>query len=319
MKIAFISSGYSGIYPYLEKSIQNSLLELNHSSITITPEYNLENIEKMESFQPDFVLVFVGYKVTSALLQFLKKKGYTLGIWLTEDPFYIDESVSLCDAFHYIFTIDLGAYEYYQQIWKTKKIFHLPLGTDPSIYYPTTQGSYYYDLSIIGYPYPERVQLANDILENTSYTLILVGPLWRRYIKYQNQQRLAVINRWMEPYKVNQIYHLSRININSHRPFDFYKNKNELGIKNKSINNRTFDIAAGNSFQLLSAKPDTTLHFDVENDMISYSSIEECIHLIHQFIQQDQERMKFSKNAMKKVLHGHTFFHRTEKLINLIE
>jgi spore maturation protein CgeB len=319
MKILLISSGYLGIYPYLEKSIQDSLSVLGNPFITITPEYNLETIKQIESFQPDFVLAFVGYKIQQELLQFLKQKGYILGIWLTEDPFYIDESIRLAEKFQYIFTIDLGAYEYYEKIFQSKKIYHLPLGTEPSIYYPLKSiSNYFYDLCLVGYPYPERIQLANHILEQTPYKLLLAGPLWRRFIKSQHHKRLMVINKWIEPSMVNQLYHLSKIVLNSHRSINFYKNKNTLGIESKSINNRTFDIAACGGFQLLSAKQDTESHFDLGNEIISYSTDEECIKFIHKFINDDQERTHYSKKAMERVLDCHTFFHRLQKILSLL-
>lgn len=317
MKILLISSDYLGIYPYFEQSITSSLLAHRHSIKMITPDYTKGTIEQIESFQPDFVLVFVGYKIQRELLQFLKKKKYTLGIWLTEDPFYINESIRLAEEFEYIFTIDLGAYEHYKKIYKSKKIIHLPLGTDPSIYYPSkSQKDYFFDLCLIGYPYPERIQLAHNILEQTPYKLVLGGPLWRRFINNQNHQRLFVMNKWIEPRKVNELYHSSKIILNSHRSPHFHKNKNSLGIESKSINVRTFDVAATGGFQLLSEKPDMELHFDLGKEIISYSSDEECIELIHQFLNNDEDRSAIGTKAMERVLNFHTFSHRVEKLIN---
>lgn len=317
MKILLISSDYLGIYPYLEKSIYDALLAHNVSIKMITPEYNLGTLEQIESFQPDFVLTFVGYNLQQELLQFLKQKEYTLGIWFTEDPFYIDESIRLAEEFEYIFTIDIGAYEYYKKIYKSKKIFHLPLGTDESIYYPATpHKDYFYDLCLIGYPYPERIQLVHNILEKTHYKLVLGGPLWRRFIDSQNHQRLFVINKWIEPKKVNQLYNSSKIILNSHRSPHFHKNKNTLGIESKSINIRTFDVAATAGFQLISEKPDIELHFDLGNEIFSYSTEDECIKLIRQFLNNDQERTNIGKKAMEKVLNCHTFFHRVENIIN---
>ncbi|EKN63431.1 glycosyltransferase [Schinkia azotoformans] len=317
MKFLLISSGYLGIYPYLEQSISDALLAHNVSIKMITPNYNLDTLEQIESFQPDFVLAFAGYNLQQKLLQFLKQKKFTLGIWFTEDPFYIDESIRLAEEFQYIFTIDLGAYEYYRKKYNSKKILHLPLGTDQSIYHPTTsQKDYLFDLCLIGYPYPERIQLANYILEQTPYKFVLGGPLWRRFINSQNHQRLFVINKWIEPKKVNQLYCSSKIILNSHRSPYFYKNKNTLGIESKSINVRTFDVAASGGFQLLSAKPDTVLHFDLGKEIICYSTDEECLKLIQQFLNNDQERTNISKKAMEKALNCHTFFHRVENIIN---
>jgi spore maturation protein CgeB len=321
MKVLFVLSGNSGLYPYLEKSIQDTFISLGHSIKTISPKINEETIKLIESFEPNFVLVFVGYKIQMELLHNLKKKGHILGIWFTEDPFYIDKSISLAEEFHYIFTIDLGAYEYYKQIFPAKNIIHLPLGTDPSIYFPPKSNNhYFYDLCLVGYPYPERVKLANYLLEQTSHKLILAGPFWRRFIKSGDSERMTVINKWIEPSLVNLVYHSSKIILNSHRSFKFHKNINTLGIENKSINNRTFDIAASGGFQLLSARPDIGVHFDTKNEIITYSTDEDCKNLINKFLNDGEgQRTDYSNKAKERALNCHTFSHRIQRMINIIE
>ncbi len=320
MKILFISSGYSGIYPYFEQSIQDSLSHLNHTVLKITPEYSLATSEQIDSFQPDFVFVFVGYKMKKDLIEYLKQKGYVLGIWFTEDPYYIDESIRLVEDFHYIFTIDLGAYHYYKQAFQSKNIYHLPLGTDPDIYFPSDNpGNTIYDVCLIGYPYPERIQLIQHILDHTPYTLILAGPLWRKFISGYSPKRLTIINKWVEPEIGRIIFHSSKIILNPHRTYHFHKNKNSLGIESKSINNRTFDIAACRGFQLITKKSDIEMHFGHAKELISYSTNEECIQLIHQFVKDEQARIHYSQRAMEKVLKCHTFSHRVQLIINLLE
>lgn len=315
MKILFISSGYSGIYPYFEHAIEAAFSAFNHPCLKINPEYNHETIEQIHRFQPDFVLAFVGYKIPPSFLQFLKQQGYALGIWFTEDPYYMDESIRLAGDFHFIFTIDLGAYHYYKEAFPTKNIDHLPLGTDPNLYFPPIIDRIkIYDLCLIGYPYPERIQLVQNILNNTPYTLILAGPLWRKYIGGNHRKRLTLINKWVEPDFVRQLFHSAKIILNPHRSFDFSKNKNTLGIESMSINNRTFDIAACGGFQLLMAKPDLETHFSSASEMVSYATNDDCLKLIHQFEKDEQARVSYSEKARERVLHHHTFFHRVQQI-----
>ncbi|MFH0068462.1 glycosyltransferase [Peribacillus sp. NPDC056705] len=316
MNVLFISSGYAGIYPYFEQSIQNTFLRLNHSVFKVSPTYNLETLEQIEQYHPDLVLAFVGYKLQKMFIDFLKQKGYVLSIWLTEDPFYIDESVNLVEDFNFIFTIDLGAYEYYKNTFHSKSIYHLPLGTDPEIYSPPhIPKTDYFDLCLVGYPYPERIELARLILEHTSYTMIIAGPLWKKFISNEHFKRLKLINKWIEPEMVKNIFHSSKIILNPHRSYNFHQNKNTLGIEGKSINNRTFDIAASNSFQLCLGKSDLELHFDPLNEVIPYTTNEECIQFIHQFVHDETTRNQCSNNAMEKVLITHTFLQRIQFII----
>lgn len=319
MKILLISSGSKGIYPYLELAIEEAFIESGHSVTKINPVYNRETLERIKGFTPDIIITLVGYKIEKQLMEYLKKSGSVLCVWLTEDPFYIDSSIDLVRDYQYIFTIDIGALEFYKQEFPDKNIFHLPLGTIPSLYLPSdTAAAYSFDLCLVGYPYPERVELVNCILNQTSYSLIVVGPQWKNFLKNRNMERLTVINKWMAPQFVRRIYNTSKIILNPHRDFGFSKNENSLGIESKSINNRTFDIAVCEGFQLIPEKSDLGMHFNVSNEIVSYFSNEHCIELIQYFMKNDKERDQYSRNVYKRVLNSHTFFHRIQFILNTL-
>ncbi|WP_243297600.1 CgeB family protein [Bacillus litorisediminis] len=319
MKILMISSAGLGIYPSIEKSIMETFLKLNHSIHIINPVYSLETVKIINDMEPDLVITMVGQIMDLKLIEFLKKKKLILCIWLTEDPFYIDDTVKLINDYDYIFTVDLGAFEYYKKRFPTKPIFHLPLGTDPSIYFQTEPSHHLYDLCLVGYPYPERIELVHYILNHTPYTMILAGPLWKGFIQDETHiNKLVIINKWIEPSFVREIFNSSKIILNPHRSHKFYKNKNSLNVESKSINNRTFDIAACGGFQLISEKPDIGIHFDRSSEMVSYSNKEECLHLIRHYISDEKIRKQYSKNAQRKALSDHTFFHRAQFILDRV-
>ncbi|MCM3729740.1 glycosyltransferase [Neobacillus cucumis] len=320
MKILLISSGYSGIYPYFEKAIEDAFIFFDHIVTKIQSKYTIEAIELIKNFKPDVIITLVGFNIDEKLMDFLKKIKSPRCIWLTEDPFYIDMSIHLVSEYDYIFTIDIGAFEYYKKKFPQKHIYHLPLGTDPLLYYAEHKEEYLYDVCLVGYPYPERINLVNQLLAHTPYSLILVGPFWKKFIKnHKHTSRLTIINRWMEPEAVRSLFNRSKIILNPHRTYNFHKNKNTLEIENKSINNRTFDIAACGAFQLLSNKPDLQMHFDITQEMVVYSSSEECIELVKQFINDENSRNFYRRNAQKRVAGNHTFTHRVEFILKQLE
>jgi len=320
MNILLITSGYPRIYPYFENAIENAFRNLDNKVLKIMPEYSAAAIEMINNFKPDIILTMVGYRMDQKLMDYFKKMKATRCIWLTEDPFYMDMSIHIVKDYDYIFTIDLGAYEYYLKQFPSKKIYHLPLGTDPLLYYPNeSQEDYLYEVCLIGYPYPERIELINQLLNNSDCKLILVGPLWSKYIKNHNHnRRLSIINRWMKPELVRILFNRSKIILNPHRTSNYSKNKNTLQIENKSINNRSFDIAACGGFQLLPYKDDIGMHFTINQDIVVYSNVEECIELVHHFINDETSRNQYRRNAQKKVLENHTFTHRIKFILNQI-
>ncbi|WP_251555552.1 CgeB family protein [Neobacillus muris] len=318
MNILLITSSYPRIYPYFEKAIEDAFNNLGNRVITIKPKYTAATMEMVKSFQPDIILTMVGYKMDPKLMAFLKKTKAIRCIWLTEDPFYMDMSIPIVENYDCIFTIDLGAYEFYQKQFPSKKIYHLPLGTDPSLYYPIEpKEDYLYDLCLIGYPYPERIKLINRLLNDAQHNLILVGPLWKKHIESHIQNRgLSIINKWIKPELARILFNRSKIILNPHRTYHYNKNKNTIEIENKSINNRSFDIAACGGFQLLTNMADIERHFATNQDIVVYSNVEECIELVHQFINDETSRDYYRRNAQKKVLENHTFTHRVKFILN---
>ncbi|MFJ7746608.1 glycosyltransferase [Peribacillus sp. NPDC097295] len=315
MKILMISSGYRGIYPHFEQAIEKEFKGFGHIIRTIKPAHEQEIMGAVRDFNPDFIITLVGFMMNEALMECLKKSGSVLCIWLTEDPFYMDRTIELVKNFHYVFTVDVGAFEHYRYKFPGKKIFFLPLGTDPFLYKPSnSEAPYSYDVCIVGYPYPDRIELANDILNKTQYRLILVGPRWKKHISNQPKERLDIINRWVAPESVRNLFITSKIILNSHRAFDYGKNRNTIGIINKSINNKTFDIAASGSFQLISNQTDLKNHFHPD-EIVSYRDHAECLELIEYYIGKENERNQFSKKAYDRVLDCHTFSHRVQYIL----
>ena len=81
----------------------------------------------------------------------------------------------------------------------------------------------------------------------------------------------------MEPSIVADFYNGANIVLNTHRPFNLKQNQNRLGIEGKTINNRTFDVAACGSFQLIEFKEDLPNHFIEDEEMVSFRSDQELL------------------------------------------
>lgn len=318
MKILLISSGYKGIYPYFEQAIEKAIIFSGHTIRKIKPVYEQGIMEKVILYKPDLIITLVGFRIDEPLMECLKKSGLPLCIWMTEDPFYMDKTIEIVRDYQYVFTIDLGALEFYRKMSPNKKIYHIPLGTDPSLYKPSDSPvQYSYDVCIVGYPYPERIELANNILNKTSFSMVLVGNLWKKHMRNQLNKRLTIINRWVVPETVRSLFNRSKIILNPHRAFDFEKNSNTLRIENKSINNRTFDIASCGGFQLISNQYDLSRHFH-SNEIVSYMDHAGCVEMIDHYITNESERIQYSKNAYERVLNCHTFLHRIQYILEQI-
>lgn len=319
MKILFIDSGYSGIYDHFEKWILKELSK-EHEVIFFQIKSGLRSLQAITgTFMPDLALTLVGFKIPVHFHQWFKIKKIKSAVWFTEDPYYMDLSASLSHYYDYVFTIDSAAMEYYRENGH-KHTYQLPLATEPSIFQPMeVDHRYKSDICIVGFPYPERLQYIQLLLQKTPYKITLVGKWKNLLYPYLTNPNLAIHEGWVEPSVASKYYNGAKIVLNSHRPYNLQQNQNRVGIAGKTINNRTFDVAACETFQLIDYKEDLPKFF-VENEEIAvYRDRDDLLDKINYFMKNEEERNKIAANARKKVLNEHTFKHRLDELLKIVQ
>ncbi|MEC3641300.1 glycosyltransferase family protein, partial [Bacillus halotolerans] len=231
-------------------------------------------------------------------------------VWLTEDPFYIDISLQVIKHADAVLTIDQNAALYYQELGY-QHIYYVPIPVNHRLFKKMdTEHSFHSQLLIIGYPYPNRVQLVKEAAY-LPYTVRVIGKEWRKYLpkKVLKQPHIDVVSTWVPPEQAVHYYNGADIVINPHRPYHFMFNKNKSRIKNTSFNNRTFDIAACEAFQLVdlpAAHPFSSF--------ISYHSINDFKEKAAFYINHPEERNKAAALNYKETVPAHTFDELPAKL-----
>ncbi|MEC1607431.1 MULTISPECIES: CgeB family protein [Bacillus] len=309
MKVLYIQSGYGGIYSYFDRWAEECFRHAQTEYMSAdTPD--TESLSRIETFQPDFALMMVGVHVPHDWLTWLKGKGIPVYVWLTEDPFYIDISLQVIKHADAVLTIDQNAALYYQEIGY-QHIYYVPIPVNHRLFKKMdTEHSFHSQLLIIGYPYPNRVQLVKEAAF-LPYTVRVIGKEWRKYLpkKVLKQPHIDVVSTWVPPEQAVHYYNGADIVINPHRPYHFTFNKNKSRIKNTSFNNRTFDIAACEAFQLVdlpAAHPFSSF--------ISYHSINDLKEKAAFYINHPEERNKAAALNYKETVPAHTFDELPAKL-----
>ncbi|MED4650745.1 glycosyltransferase [Bacillus pseudomycoides] len=320
MKLLYISSGYLGIYDYLDQSMKTALSDNGYKWTCFHPSEPIENIRSIvTTFQPQVVLTILGDNLSIQAIQYFKENGIQLACWMTEDPYYFDKTYQIIDRFDYIFTIDTGALKQYQLVHQNAH--YLPLGTNHSIFKPrSVEHVYKSDLLLVGYPYQTRVNLIHFLLKNTNYALTLIGKGWRNRLQkvWRNNARVMIEDTWMNPEKVSYFYNGASIVLNPHRSNNFLYNQNTSKVMNESINNRTFDIAACGAFQLIEEKPNLRSFF-TEEEMISYQDYEDCLCKVITYMNDKKKKEIIAQKAQKIVIGQHTFCQRIKEMVKIIQ
>ncbi|UQZ36958.1 protein CgeB [Paenibacillus sp. PK3_47] len=319
MKILFITSGFRAVYCFFEQSIAEAFQKAGHCCESFSLNKGLEELKLAQQLlQPDLILAMAGLKLPSPVLEFLQQTQAKTAIWMTEDPYYMDWTFPLSTYFDYIFTIDQAALEQYTGMGHPH-VYHLPLGTDPEIFHcAPVSDEFKSDICLVGVPYSNRIELVEFLLESTNYQVQIVGRGWGRLHKEWTKKKnrhLNAVNAWVRPETAVQYYNGSKIVLNIHRPADEKYNRNRMGIAAKSINNRTFDAASCQAFQLVDYKEELGVHFEEGKECISFLGKNDLLDKVHYYIGHDEERKQIAVKARERVLASHTFQHRIEQLL----
>jgi spore maturation protein CgeB len=318
MKILFITSGYKGIYDWFEGWILHELKKKYEVKF-----FNFNNglpALKMvtQTFKPELALTLVGFKLPNPMIQWLKQQKIKTAVWFTEDPYYMDRTAILANQYDYIFSIDSAAVEYYQKKGHPHA-FQLSLATSTEVFKPKeVDKKFSSDICFVGFPYPERVREIQRLLQNTPYKILVVGKWKGPLYKFRNHRNLLIHEGWVDPQGVADFYNGAKIVLNTHRPYNLQQNMNRVGIVGKSINNRTFDVAACSSFQLIECKDDLKDHFMENEEIVTFTNALELMEKIDFYIKNDEERNHIASKARDRVLKEHTFESRVNKLMSLI-
>lgn len=307
MNILYITSGYSKVYRYLDKSVIAALRSQKERNVTdVDVHLPLSDLKSIcLKANPDLIFTLLGYKIPEAFFIWLKEHRLPIAVWFTEDPYYIDRSLSILPHVQHAFTIDYGALSFYQTS-NYANVSYLPLGTNPDIYAPrSSKRKYRSDICLVGYPYPERVDFINHLSRHLQADITVVGE-WR---KVPLPASVKVIQRWINPFYASFYYSNSDIVLNTYRSFHYLENKNKNLVENKSLNNRTFEIASCKSFQLTEEKPDLFTHFR-SDDLRCFSDKDDLVEKVKYYLANEQERRMIASNGYETAMKNHTFSER---------
>lgn len=315
MNILFIQSGIPFYYPSLETSIYNSFKKngQNVTMVSIT-----DAIKTAVKIKPDFILVLHGLHTNfKHIIPLLKRFGFTVGIWLTDDPYYSDLTQHVVPDYDYVFTQDSGIINFYQELG-CSRVFYVPLASDQSIYKPIQdRTSYKYDISFLGTAFENRLSFIDSIAEylNQKQTCI-VGYGWEKLKHYEllkDKIKLMPLGTYA---KSLEYYSTTKINVNMHRSIqDQTLNRNCLLLEAHSVNNRTFEIANSCAFQLTDFRSNLAQHYTPKLEIETFQSPTEFIMKAEYYLTHETERLQIATNAYKRTLREHTYDQRVHLIL----
>lgn len=318
MKIIYMQSSYRGIYPYLEQAIIQAFQKQNVDVVIVPSSISSSNlIHLIKTEQPDCVFSLIGRK-NHKLHRLLTKIPVMKAGWFLEDPYFMEETIPFTSVIDVIFTVEENAQKKYQELGHSQS-YYLPLGYDTALYYPklTIDSHYHSDICLVGFPYPQRVELVKQIAKKTDWNLLVIGARWARETKHW--KRLPrIINQWVSPKVVAIYYSNSKLILNPHREVAETIKGCRHNVIPSSPNNRTFEAAACSTLQMTNYREGISRLFQSHCDIPMYTSIGEGLEIIDSLLKNDEERISEAKKAADYVQREHTFVQRIKAIKDII-
>jgi spore maturation protein CgeB len=128
---------------------------------------------------------------------------------------------------------------------------------------------------------------------------------WRKLLE---GERIRLICRWIDPREeLPIIYNASKINLNISR-----------SQARTGLTKRVFEVMTCGGFVLTDYRKDLDNLFE-EDEVVYYRNKSELRKLTEYFLDNHSERKRIAQNGRRRILREHTFKHRMEKVIEIME
>jgi len=316
LRILFIPQGFESIDTGIIHGFQGMVREL----LVAPPE---EMLQTAQSSQPDLVLVLNGLHVFPAnhldQIDAIRALGIKTAIWFADDPYFVDLTLQIIPHYDYVFTHELSCVPLYRANGCPQS-HYLPLAVPTSIYKPQASGGEYRsDVCFIGNAFPNRIEFFNVVLPRLSKRkVVFVGALWDQLVHYKQFAEHIHLG-WMPLEETVNYYNGAKIVVNLHRPaVDSKYSRNALQIPGRSINPRTFEIAACGAFQLSDVRDDLPVFYAPGKEIEIYGSPREFLRKVDHYLKHESERTKVALRGLRRTLRDHRYSYRLNELLNVV-
>lgn len=263
-----------------------------------------------EEFEPHLVLALAQAPLEPRVIRELRSRGAVTAFWFVEDFRVRPYFRQVASAYDHFFHIQGQAMARELEALGARH-HHLPLAALPSLHRPLSlnreeQTRWGATVGFLGQGYPNRVRTFSRLVGRFP-GLRLWGTGW------PDQGPLAGCVaeeglRISAP-DVVRIYNACDLVVNLHTappegegPLDY-------------LNPRAFEVAACGGFQLTDRSQGVENLFSPGRELALFSHEEELAGLIEHYLARPQERAAMAQAARRRVLAGHTYYHRMETVL----
>jgi spore maturation protein CgeB len=285
---------------------------------------NNELITTADVFNPDVVLIVKGDNLSQSSIRNLRKNGRLLLNWDGDSilsPGRTHAVLPKLDMYDFYFTIDtvdlLPPDIRAAMQAKNPNIYTVPFAANTDFFKPTTiagpEGNALASvLAFIGTVNPVRKTLLEKLVD---LDLKIWGPAdsaWGPWCARGSVLEKAYQHRSVYGDELVRIYSTAAIVLDMHFLF-------AVAETVPNVTMRVFEVPAAGGFVLTNRSPQLSLLFDVDNEIICYSSAHELREKAVYYLKNPHCRREIAEKARRRVLAEHTFKHRLETIFKIID
>ena len=270
-------------------------------------------------FKPDLLIAIAQSPLDNQTVLRLRQSGIICVYWFVEDYRFRKYWSQIAPAYDHFFMIQRDCH----LKSKFKRMgyanwHYLPLACEPSIHKPwfadrQARRSYECQIGFMGAPYLNRLNIFDQL---THFDLRIWGEGWgghelSRALKACIQEG----NTRISCEESVKIYSSAQILVNLHSsPFD-------KGISSAGdfVNPRTFEVAGCGGFQLTDYRRELPELFEPGKEIILFHDMDELQSQITYYLSHQQQRRQVSQRAQARVYAQHTYRHRAQQMLRIIE
>jgi spore maturation protein CgeB len=241
------------------------------------------------------------------ILEELKQKlGCQILLWEVNNNFFGEIGLQSLRIYDHVFALDSYILPVLQ-VAGAKRVSHLPACADPQEHYPIplpNDSLYHADVSFLGSPYPNRVELLKHLV-NHEFSLRIYGDRWH------------AADPSLQPFisdipvlglTKSKIFTNSRISLNMQGPRMI-----------NAENFRVFEVAASAGVSFSTYKPDLVQSFTPDKEIIIFRDANELKEKIEYYLNHLAELDAIKQASHKRFLSEHTYQHRVKTIEKIFQ
>jgi len=313
LRVLYVKQGFVAIDDGVAGALGRAVGELRVTG----PDGMLAAAREMK---PDLMLVLNGLHVfpEDHLRQAdaVRDLGIRTAIWFADDPYFTADTLAIAPHYDTVFTHERAALELYRGTG-CADVRHLPFAACRARFRPyPVPGGLRNDIVFIGQGFSSRIALIDAIAPFLAERRVFIaGGLWDRLAHY-GLLKDAIRLGWLPVDESVDYYNGASVVINMHRPTEpGDDNRNDLGLEGRSINPRTFEIAACGAFQLTDIREDLTDFYRPGVELETYTGPDELAAKLAYYLEHPEERDRIAVRGLIRTLREHSYDARIGRML----